>query len=236
MWSKWGALRWRKSRFHRTFHLCKDLRVGGRRRENSEEGNCECSVTLAQGTQGAGAGGRHAGQVLLEAKLSKKPALHLVALGKHGMFLSWGRKGLITAEIPGYWWDTFLQGGLGKGPKARWRTVCANLPGWAVGGDLKTREITQETWPSDSNMIDRKTQSDKKKSPHIRKVLLKSMMLFRANLIRKSDGFHDSKSSGFQDSKLFGSSFSCHRHQWEMGRERLPNKTPNLSHLWWEFS
>lgn len=66
-------------------------------------------------------------------------------------------------------------------------------------------------------MINLNIQSDKnrkrkkEKSLQLKKVLLKSIMLFRANFIRESDSFY---------SKFFGSSFSCHKVQMQNGKKK----------------
>lgn len=66
-------------------------------------------------------------------------------------------------------------------------------------------------------MINLNIQSDKnkkrkkEKSLQLKKVLLKSIMLFRANFIRESDSFY---------LKFFGSSFSCHKVQMQNGKKK----------------
>lgn len=54
-------------------------------------------------------------------------------------------------------------------------------------------------------------KTKKEKSLQLKKVLLKSIMLFRANFIRESDSFY---------SKFFGSSFSCHKVQMQNGKKK----------------
>lgn len=69
----------------------------------------------------------------------------------------------------------------------------------------------------------------KKKCLHLRKVLLKSTMLFRANLIRKKCQFL------FKILRFIIQLSQGLHVEMEIQR-RLQKKTPNLSHLWWEFS
>lgn len=78
-------------------------------------------------------------------------------------------------------------------------------------------------------MINSNTQSDKKKCLHLRKILLKSMMLFRANLIRKKWQF-------LFKILWFIIQLSQGLHVEVEIQRRLQKKTPNLSHLWWAFS